>query len=188
MSPKEIEDFRRVTFFEGSFCYTTRPLPFVKDIPFSLVGNKIPENGAPQIENGDLMTLTSLQIYHAPEQINENPLKSSADGIVVDLRCSQCTQAFKTKDATIAHCQNTGHTPQMDLDGEGSKPASSEQFIGFCNVVLQRAMGERMARWGREYIDPKNWTEPTDRNGRSMGVRIFRAFVSIPRDFGAVTT
>jgi len=41
------------------------------------------------------------------------------------------------------------------------------------NVALQKAMGERMARWGREYIDPKNWTEPTDRNGRSMGVRIF---------------
>jgi hypothetical protein len=37
-------------------------------------------------------------------------------------------------------------------------------------------MGERMARWGREYIDPKSETEPVDRNGRSLGVKVFRAY------------
>ena len=49
--------------------------------------------------------------------------------------------------------------PEMDLD-EPSKHASIELFIGFCNVALQRAMRERMTKWGGEYIDPKNWTEP----------------------------
>jgi hypothetical protein len=29
---------------------------------------------------------------------------------------------------------------------------------------------------GREYIDPKSFTEPTDRDGRSLGVRVFKAF------------
>lgn len=179
MSPKEIEDFRRVTFFEGSFCYTSRKIPFVTQTPFSLVGKKVPESGAPSSDNGDIMTIMSYQCFHVPEQLmHENHVKSSADGIVVDLRCADSTQAFKTKDALLAHCKQTGHSPMTDLDGD-SKCSTTEQFIGYCNVALQRAMGERMARWGREYIDPKNWTEPTDRNGRSMGVRIFRAFVSI---------
>jgi len=177
MSPKDIEDFRRNTFFEGSFVYTSRPIPFIKDLPFSLVGNKVPGSDAPLSDNGDKMTITSRNAFSAPETLVANPLKSSADGIVVDLRCADCTQAFKSKEAMFSHCESNGHKPVMDLD-EALKPASTEQFIGFCNVALQRAMGERMARWGREYIDPKNWTEPTDRNGRSMGVRIFRAFVS----------
>ena len=29
---------------------------------------------------------------------------------------------------------------------------------------------------GREYIDPKTFTEPTDRDGRSLGVRVFKAY------------
>lgn len=37
-------------------------------------------------------------------------------------------------------------------------------------------MEERMARWGRDYIDPKNYKDPTDRNGSPLGVRVFRAY------------
>ncbi len=179
MSNKEIEDLRRVAFFEGSFLYCSRPLPFVGKLPFSLVGRKVPENNAPVSDNGDTMTFTTLSIFSAPEKLSLRKKSSGPDGIVVDLRCANCAQAFKTKEALLSHCQAAGHSPQMDLDD--TKPSSSEQFIGFCNVALQRAMGERMARWGREYIDPKNWTEPTDRNGRLVGVRIFRAFVSFYR-------
>jgi len=177
MSKKEIEDFRRVTFFEGSFMYCNRPLPFAKKAPFSLVGRKTPDSdNTPLSDNGDTMTITSLNIYTAPDQLRKNVKTSGPDGIVVDLRCGDCTQAFKTKEAMLSHCSAGGHQPQMDLE-EGVKAATSEQFLGFCNVALQRAMGERMARWGREYIDPKNWTEPVDnKHGRSMGVRIFRAF------------
>ena len=178
MSPKEIDDFRRITFFEGSFCYTSRPIPFLDKTPYSLVGNRIEGCNAPNSDNGDTMTVTSIHAYKAPDNITGSAVKSSKDGIAVDLRCADYTAAFKTKEALLAHCKSTGHTPAMDLDDKDVKAATTEQFIGFCNVTLQRAMGERMARWGREYIDPKSWTEPTDRNGRSMGVRIFRAFVS----------
>lgn len=55
-------------------------------------------------------------------------------------------------------------------------PANKEIFLAYCNVALQRALGERMARWGREYIDPKNFTEPSDKHGQKLGVKVFRAY------------
>eukprot|EP00957_Ditylum_brightwellii_P209374 15361472-Ditylum_brightwellii.AAC.1 len=33
-----------------------------------------------------------------------------------------------------------------------------------------------MARWGREYIDPKSFQEPTGRDGQSLGVKVFKAY------------
>ncbi len=46
----------------------------------------------------------------------------------------------------------------------------------FANVALEGALRERMARWGREFIDPQSFTEPKDRNGQSLGVKIFKAY------------
>lgn len=46
----------------------------------------------------------------------------------------------------------------------------------YVNVVLERAMGERFARWGREYIDPNSMQEPVDKFGNPMGVRVFKAY------------
>ena len=178
MTKKEMEDFRRITFFEGSYCLTSRPIPHIKTFPFSVIGNKVPGSNSIEMPTGEMLTITTVQAFHAPESITGKALESSKDGIVVDLRCSGCTTAFKTKEAMFTHSKSTGHDPQMDFDEEETKPATIEVLTSFCNVALQRAMGERMARWGRDYIDPKNWTEPSDRNGRSMGVRIFRAFVS----------
>lgn len=128
------------------------------------------------LQGAEELSITSLKKYSAPKELmTTEHLKSSRNGVVVDLRCSGCTTAFVSKQAMLSHCQQTGHTPHMDLD-EALQPVSTELFIGFCNVALQRALGERMAKWGKDYIDPKNWTEPKDRTGRSLGVRIFRAF------------
>ena len=55
-------------------------------------------------------------------------------------------------------------------------PATREDFLSYCNVALNRAMGERLARWGRDYIDPSTSKDPTDRDGRSLGVSVFRAY------------
>jgi hypothetical protein len=64
---------------------------------------------------------------------------------------------------------------QEDSD-RTARPAQIEVFISYVNLALQRALGERLARWGSEYIDPKNVTEPTDKRGNSLGVRVYEAF------------
>lgn len=46
------------------------------------------------------------------------------------------------------------------------------QFITLIYNALQRLLNR-----GREYVDPQSFTEPTDRDGRSLDVRVFRAFV-----------
>merc|ERR1712151_272622 len=42
--------------------------------------------------------------------------------------------------------------------------------------ALKRALGERMPKWGREYVDSASMREPKDRNGNSLGVKVFRAY------------
>lgn len=51
-----------------------------------------------------------------------------------------------------------------------------EVFNSYINGALQRALGERLARWGTEYIDPMNMKEPTDKQGRPLGVRVYEAY------------
>jgi hypothetical protein len=37
-------------------------------------------------------------------------------------------------------------------------------------------LGERLARWGNEFIDPTSVSEPKDRKGNALGVRVYEAF------------
>merc|ERR1740124_1054841 len=37
-------------------------------------------------------------------------------------------------------------------------------------------MAERMARWGRHYIDPKSYTTPKNKRGEELGVDVFQAY------------
>ncbi len=191
MSMKDIDDMRRVTFFEGSFMFTARRVPFLDTVPFSLVGSKeknvsADSQNVPIMDNGDCMTVTAINVMTAPELITMGTsqgskggqLKEDSSTIHVEKRCANCSMAFTSMQALMHHCQTTGHQPVRAADEKDVEPANNELFTSFCNVALQRAMGERMARWGKEYIDPKNWTEPTDKQGRSLGVRIFRAYVS----------
>lgn len=176
MKEKDIEDFRRVTYFQTSSVFTARPIPFIDKFPFVVSVN----DGKTDIElspcdEGDILIVTSMKKCSAPKEFNTDRLKSSENGIVVDLRCSECTSIFASKEGMISHCKKTGHKPYFDLDEELHE-ASTELFLSYCNVALQQALRERMAKWGREYIDPKTWTEPKDNHGRSFGVRVFRAF------------
>ena len=123
-----------------------------------------------------------MSIYCAPKGISVGQDKDVGKlSLSMDRRCSNCTTSFVDRQALINHCSTTGHKPQCgdDEDGAVTVPASNELFTSFCNVALNRAMGERMARWGRDFVDPANFTDPVDRQGRSMGVHIFRAYVSL---------
>ena len=72
--------------------------------------------------------------------------------------------------------QQTGHQPVYAIECSRAKPAQVELFTSYVNEVLHRALRERLARWGNEFIDPNNVTEPSDRLGKSMGVRVYEAF------------
>lgn len=173
MTKKEIESLHRVVFFEGSFFFAARKIPFLEP-DMVLVGPS--ENGnLPTMPNGDKVSITNIMAFKAPEAIaTKAPEKTSDSDVSVDRRCGECTKAFKDLDGLMAHAKVTGHTPAYEDDD--AKPSNIEIFTSFCNITLQRAMGERMAKWGREYIDPKSFTEPKDKQGRDMGVRIFRAY------------
>jgi len=180
MTEAEIGDLRRVCFFEGSFLFSSRPIPFISKFPMCIVGAKEKDGPeTPVMANGDGMTITNCTAFCAPEIISGKKVpQSTGEGgdakVSVDNRCNDCTKAFTDIEGMMAHSKITGHSPvyeDMTLT-----PANIEVFTSFCNIALQRAMGERMAKWGREYIDPKSFTEPTDKQGRSMGVRIFRAY------------
>jgi hypothetical protein len=80
----------------------------------------------------------------------------------------------------VYHSQQSGHAPvtipkQEDIDSS-AKPAQIETFIAYCNGALKRALGERLASWGSEFIDPQSFTEPSDYRGQSLGVRVYKAF------------
>lgn len=181
MKKAEIQDLRRVCFFEGSFMFSSRPIPFLK-LPMCIVGAKEKGLETPIMSNGDSMTITACSAFSAPLVISPpKPKPQSTDAAVggdakvsIDHRCNDCTKAFTDVEAMMAHAKITGHSPVYE--DTAAQPANTEVFTSFCNIALQRAMGERMAKWGREYIDPKSFTEPKDRQGKSMGVRIFRAY------------
>lgn len=151
MSSKDIDDLKRVVFFEGSFCFSARPIPGLKqeELPRVLVGSKERDldGEIPMSDNGDHMTVTNCSSYGAPVSIvgpkKKIPSKESQD-ITIDKRCSECTQGFSSLEGVMAHCKITGH--KAEFGDEVLKPARLEIFLSFCNVVLQRAMGERMAR------------------------------------------
>jgi hypothetical protein len=42
-------------------------------------------------------------------------------------------------------------------------------------LALERAMGERLSRWGRDYVDREAPIPAKDRNGNDLGVSIFEA-------------
>lgn len=77
--------------------------------------------------------------------------------------------------------QQKGHRPVYSPEEEANQsvepvPATVETFTSFINLAMDRAMSERLAKWGSEFIDPGNMKEPVDKSGRSLGVRVYEAY------------
>jgi len=186
LSAKELESVKRGVFFEGSYCFSSRRIPGLEkeNLPKTLIASEARADNPNMLvsQNGDSIKIMKYEGYLAPEILkegNDDFEKRAAESSVplarIDGRCGDCTSFYKKTDALMSHCRETGHSPLTNgIDNE--IPANREMFLAYCNVALQRAMGERMARWGREYIDPKNFTEPMDRNGKKLGVKVFRAY------------
>eukprot|EP00547_Thalassionema_nitzschioides_P000902 CAMPEP_0194203194 /NCGR_PEP_ID=MMETSP0156-20130528/3038_1 /TAXON_ID=33649 /ORGANISM="Thalassionema nitzschioides, Strain L26-B" /LENGTH=1226 /DNA_ID=CAMNT_0038928897 /DNA_START=245 /DNA_END=3925 /DNA_ORIENTATION=- len=178
---KDKQSLLRQIFFCGTYF-------FAANLVDGLEEEKLPREllDGSQFE-GDTLSVVRCQSYTAPtellltpsetkteESTNENETKSST--VSIDFRCANCTSVFKTKSGILMHCEKLGHRPVDNVERTESQPATKVEFAHYCNIVLQRAMTERMARWGRHYIDPKSYTTPRNRHGEELGVDIFQAY------------
>jgi hypothetical protein len=173
MPARQKDDLKRVVFFAGSLCFSSRPIP-------GLEASKLPMGLAPdQNREGDTMTVVDVTKFTVPKDLSKTRSIASVQEseLSYDLRCSNCVQAFRDSQSLIQHCRDSGHSPVYASEaGDSAKPAPVEVFVSYTNLALQRAMGERLAKWGKVYIDPKAPLPALDGRGNDMGVHIFEAY------------
>lgn len=180
MSAAEKKELRRMVFFAGSFFYSARAIP-------GLEPNRLPVmlcNGS--TTNGDTMECVDARRFTTPLSLlppTVAAISLAAGEVAVDgFRCRNCTRTFANENDMLQHCRMTGHGPiYLGTTNDGldegmiSRPATNEVFISYVSLALERAMGERLTRWGREFVDRDAPIAATDRQGRDLGVSIFEA-------------
>jgi hypothetical protein len=124
------------------------------------------------------MTVVKVNQFTVPKELSKKRSASvQGSDLSFDLRCSNCVLAFRDRQSLLQHCRDSGHGPVYASDaGDSAKPAHVEVFVSYTNLALQRAMGERLAKWGKVYIDPKAPLPAVDARGNDMGVHIFEAY------------
>lgn len=177
-SEKEKKSFLRQIFFSGTYFFSSNLLEGLGELPQILLDGTQGD--------GDTLSIIGCRSFTAPSELVRTSSKetketsskdpSSISTINIEFRCANCTSVFKNKNGILSHCQKTGHKPVNDLNLSDYEPASKEEFTHFCNIIVQRAMSERMARWGRHYIDPASYVTPRDRFGEELGVDVFQAY------------
>jgi hypothetical protein len=202
MPAKEKDDMKRVVFFNGSFCFSGRRIDELEPdkLPLRLpTGEKAEGDQITVMQMVHYLAPTELQQAPPestkPEEISfdnrcSNCTKAFADvGSLLQhwygppscsLKLRLCL--FASHFSLFTRSQQAGHAPvytdQTKVDSGQVHPraAQLEVFTAYVNGALQRALGERLARWGSEFIDPTNVTEPKDRKGNGLGVRVYEAF------------
>ena len=140
------EEWRRILYFQNSVLFSPRPLPMV-DVsqgPAILIGNDV------KSDNGDILTLTDVTVYSPPvELVGIKPARAApqASEITIDLRCRDCIKSFQDEKAMMLHCRELGHVPVTAGGKEETKVANREVFLQYANVILKRALGERLKPW-----------------------------------------
>ena len=198
MSRNARDNLKRMIFFAGSVFYAAREIPGLERgrLPVTLC--------AGTATNGDTMRCVGCQSYTAPTALvspptfttpsptaeapvdnNNNSNNSNVSIVAYDgLRCQNCARTFLDEQELLQHCRRTGHSLifrkscKVDRDNKdsGSVPATTENFVAYVNLVLQRAMGERLTKWGKStYVDRTAPNEALDRRGNPLGVTIFQA-------------
>lgn len=158
----------RSIFWTGNTCFASRPIPGLEELP-----KEMSEDG------GDFMTCVLMTQFSAPVELALATAASEGEGEVSfdPFRCNDCTGSFANEQAMLQHCRDTGHSPLYGkADTDRPPPAPAELFITYVNHVLQKALGERLARWGRSFVDPSNFQKAQDRRGNYLGVHIFNAY------------
>lgn len=144
LSPDEKKDWKRVVAFQGSFFFSARAVPGLEaaNLPLEIGSNM----------QGETIRYVQVQHYIAPTLLATFPQSLSTSEVAIDShRCRDCTATFDNPGALLQHCQDRGHAPVMEQ--AGASPAATESFIAYLNIMLNRALGERLPRWGRHFYD-----------------------------------
>jgi hypothetical protein len=118
------------------------------------------------------MVCVGFKAFTAPTEFETSSPKSVRDAkqLAADQhRCGSCTATFPAWEGLAQHCREKAHSPVYDTGDSDHSPAPAEEFISYVNLVLQRAMGERLKKWGKDYVDPNR--PPFE----GQGVRVFEA-------------
>jgi len=199
---KEKASLLRQIFFSGTFFYSSSRIVGLEKLPRQLLDGTDSEMDMMQVIRCQCFTAPTVltaagAAAMAPAKTPAKPAwgakpaakpaappqckpaaASQVPGVSIDYRCADCTKVFVDFNSMKMHCTSVGHKPVSEDSSElaNSQPASPEEFSQYCNTILQRAMGERMARWGRHYIDPKSFQTPKNKYGQEMGVNVFQAY------------
>ena len=162
------ESRQRMIFFSGSFFFSASRVPGLENLPLQLLDGT----------DTDLETVSvrRVQCFAAPNElrVSSESAKVFENAVSLDYRCSHCTMSFVDRNGCMRHCRASGHSSVIS-DTKAS-PASLQVFSQYANMIVQRAMGERMARWGKHYVDPQSFVTPRKNNGREMGIHVFQAY------------
>jgi len=184
MPQNEKEALKRMVFFSGSFFYSARKIPGLEKekLPVTLCDGTA--------TRGDTMRCVGFQSFTAPTKLQpatKTAQPAGANQVQFDgLRCKNCTRTFPNDGELLQHCRDTGHSPIFGEDEDGADapvPSTDENFVAFVNLAMQRAMGQCLTKWGREYVDRSAPVEATNHHGKKLGVCIFQA---IALSFGIV--
>jgi hypothetical protein len=161
MSTADKEDLKRHVFFAGSVCFSGRKIPGLVD------GLEIMDGTT---TNGDTMRCAGVKHFGPPVELKETAPPATNQELVIDTcRCSGCAGSFGSVEALLRHCQETGHSPVYPPPVDGA--ATTDVFVAYVNMALQRALGERLKRWGQQFIDEKNPIPHPE-----LGIDIYESF------------
>ena len=154
---EQVDEWKRLVYFQNSVLFTPRPLPLdVSQGPILLVGDTV------KSDNGDVLSVTDCTVYSPPVELvgpssgstaSSHRAAPQATEVTIDLRCKDCIKSFKDEKAMMLHCRTLGHSPvTVDVGGKEEtmtkkKAANREVFLQYANVVLKRALGERLKPW-----------------------------------------
>mmetsp|Transcript_16083 Transcript_16083/g.23679 ORF Transcript_16083/g.23679 Transcript_16083/m.23679 type:complete len:944 (-) Transcript_16083:8-2839(-) len=165
---------KRKVFFEGSVAYSAIAIPGLEksNLPKDLVkggGGKGNKKSGKEVD--EFLRVVNVRCLRPPPDLvlaKSQSGRGTAGMMKADSRCGDCDKVFPDAKALVGHCQSAGHEPVTQVPSD-AESATHAELLAYCNVVLNRALGERMARWGRAYIDPKGYEE-------HEGVRIFKSY------------
>lgn len=164
----QVESFKRQICLAGGSFYSSTPVPGLETLPLQLLDGSDTEL--------DICIVQQVTCFSAPQELVGASAQAPVNGAVsVDFRCADCLKSFKDWDGIASHCRAAGHSPATP--DPNATASTVPVFVQYLNIALQRALGERMVRWGKQYIDPKSFTVPKNkRTGKDVGVKIFEAY------------
>ena len=161
----------RLVYFQGSSFLSAVP---IKELEESKVWPLQILDGS--TTGGETFTVKHKFRFGMPKEFGEVFQETKGNVITMDCCCNGCGCRFADGNSLIQHCQQTGHEPAYAMLDDETKIPDLSVFLEYVNIVLSQALTETdLAKWGRDFIDPKSFFEYKDREGRALAT-VFKAY------------